>query len=158
RSSSISSPWPPGDNAVTPSPVISGDPAAAGALLDAWGLNDVGRGYRNLQALAAALGPDLALLKPHFDRFLPDAADPDLALNALERFFANRSARDLVPVLLREGGRQLGVVVQLFGTSQFLGDVLAADPDFLETAAAPLRVTPTREELVATLREMVGGP
>ncbi|HJZ93812.1 MAG TPA: bifunctional [glutamate--ammonia ligase]-adenylyl-L-tyrosine phosphorylase/[glutamate--ammonia-ligase] adenylyltransferase, partial [Gemmataceae bacterium] len=136
---------------MTPSAVIPGDPVAAGPLLDAWGLNDVGRGFRNLQALAVSLGPALELLRPHFDRFLPDAADPDLALNALERFFANRPARDLIPVLLREEGRQLGVVIQLFGTSQFLGDVLATDPDFLETATAPLRVTPTREELVATL-------
>jgi glutamate-ammonia-ligase adenylyltransferase len=78
-----------------------------------------------------------------------------LALNALERFFANRSARDLAPTLLTDDGRQLSVLLQLFGTSQFLGDVLAADPDFLETATASLRVTPTLEELGQDLRTNV---
>src|SRR4029450_5937190 len=77
---------------------------------------------------------------------------PDLALNALERFFAHPAARDLFPTLLEDQSRRLRDLVQLFGTSQFLGDVLAADPDFLETATAPLRVTPTRDELIEALR------
>src|SRR4029079_2385362 len=47
-------------------------------------------------------------------------------------------------------------LTQLFGTSHFLGDVVAADPDFLETATAPLRVTPTREEFIDALQTEVG--
>jgi glutamate-ammonia-ligase adenylyltransferase len=85
-------------------------------------------------------------------RALPASPDADQALNALERFFAHPSARILVPTLLGDGARELRNVVQLFGTSQFLGDVLAADPDFLETATAPLRVTPTRDGLTEQLR------
>jgi glutamate-ammonia-ligase adenylyltransferase len=125
--------------------------AAAGPLLDAWGLEDFGRGFRNLQGLAAHLGPALRPLLPHLARFLPDTPDPDLALNALDRFFANPLAVSLVPTLLTDDARQFGVVLQLFGTSQFFGDVLAADPDFLETATAPLRVTPTPAELIEGL-------
>ena len=83
---------------------------------------------------------------------LPRSPDPDLALNALERFFAHPAAAALLPDLLAADARKLGDVVRLFGTSQFLGDVLAADPDFLETATAPLRVTPTLAELVEALR------
>ncbi|HKB06033.1 MAG TPA: bifunctional [glutamate--ammonia ligase]-adenylyl-L-tyrosine phosphorylase/[glutamate--ammonia-ligase] adenylyltransferase [Gemmataceae bacterium] len=125
------------------------------ARLDRWGVNDRGRGTRNLEALARHLGPPLAELLPHLGRSLPDSPDPDLALNALERFFANRTARAQLPALLADDAAQLHILVQLFGTSQFLGDVLAADPDFLETATASLRVTPTPDELVARLTDEV---
>jgi [glutamine synthetase] adenylyltransferase / [glutamine synthetase]-adenylyl-L-tyrosine phosphorylase len=120
--------------------------------ISAWGIADLGRGSRNLQSLAAHLGPALDDLVPHLRHSLSESPDPDLALNALERFFATTAARDLLPRLLADDGRQLHILIQLFGTSQFLGDVLAADPDFLETATAPLRVTPTREELIDHLR------
>ena len=133
-------------------PILPDSPTAAGPLLDAWGLEDFGRGFRNLQGLAGHLGPELGGLYPALGRFLPETADPDLALNTLERFFAQPAARALVPTLLANDGEQLGVLLQLFGTSQFFGDVLAADPDFLETATAPLRVTPTPDELVAMLQ------
>src|SRR5436190_13875880 len=133
-------------------------PAPADALLPAWGVRDAARGARILQGLAKHLGPAFDDLLPHLGRLLPQSPDPDLALNALERFFVHPSARDLLPALLADDARKLRDVVHLFGTSQFLGDVLAADPDFLETATAPLRVTPTREELVELLRgETAGG-
>src|SRR5262249_7065992 len=115
--------------------------------LESWGLADRGRGLRNYQAVAGHLGPAAGNLLPHLARALPESPHPDLALNALERFFATKASRELLPRLLADDGRQLHILIQLFGTSQFLGDVLAADPDFLETATAPLRVTPTREEL-----------
>jgi [glutamine synthetase] adenylyltransferase / [glutamine synthetase]-adenylyl-L-tyrosine phosphorylase len=120
--------------------------------LENWRLTDRGRGLRNYQALASHLGPASGNLLPHLARALPESPDPDLALNALERFFATKPARELLPRLLADDGRQLHILIQLFGTSQFLGDVLAADPDFLETATAPLRVTPTREELIEQLQ------
>jgi len=125
-------------------------------LLDSWGIEDFARGSRNLQGMRAYLGTTLDQLVPFLNVLLPDSPDSDLALNALERFFANRASRELVPILLAEDGRQLGVFIQLAGTSQFLGDVLASDPDFLETATAPLRVTPTLDELVEQLRQDIG--
>jgi [glutamine synthetase] adenylyltransferase / [glutamine synthetase]-adenylyl-L-tyrosine phosphorylase len=121
------------------------------ANLGSWPLADPARGARNLQGLSTHLGKELENLLPLLGRFLPESPDPDQALNTLEHFFANRSARDLVPALLADDGRQLGVLLQLFGASQFLGDALAADPDLLETATASLRVTPTLDELVADL-------
>jgi glutamate-ammonia-ligase adenylyltransferase len=124
-------------------------------MLTDWGVTDLARGARNLQALAAHLGAAVADLLPHLAVCLPESPDPDLALNAVERFFANPAARPLVPTLLADDAGQFHVLIQLFGTSQFLGDVLAADPDFLETATAPLRVTPTPGELVARLTDDV---
>lgn len=121
------------------------------AILDAWGLEDFGRGTRNLESLSARLGQRFGDVLPHLTLALPQTADPDLALNGLDQFFSSALARDLVPTLLADSAHQLGVILHLFGTSQFFADVLAADPDFLETATAPLRGTPTLEELVSQL-------
>jgi [glutamine synthetase] adenylyltransferase / [glutamine synthetase]-adenylyl-L-tyrosine phosphorylase len=125
------------------------------AILTPWGIKDLARGSRNLQGLAAKLEKAHESFLPFLSRFLPESADPDLALNALERFFASRAARPLIPTLLADEGQQLGILIQLFGTSHFLGDILAADPEFLEMATASLRVTPTREELIAHLRDKI---
>jgi glutamate-ammonia-ligase adenylyltransferase len=122
------------------------------ADLPAWGIRDPDRGARILHGLTTHLGPDLDGLVTQLRRDLSASPDPDLALNALDRFFAHPAARGLLPALLADDGRQLRDVLQLFGTSQFLGDVLAADPDFLETATAPLRGTPTLDELIGRLR------
>ena len=122
------------------------------ADLSAWSLRDPARGARTREGLAKHLGPAQNDLLPALGQSFPQSPDPDLALNALERLFAHPTARGLLPSLLTEGASRLRAVVQLFGTSQFLGDVLAADPDFLETATAPLRVTPTRDELTDQLQ------
>jgi glutamate-ammonia-ligase adenylyltransferase len=129
-------------------------PSDPSTLVD-WGIKDAARGIRNLQGLSTHLGDDLRVVLSYLARLLPESPDPDLALNTLERFFANKVARDLLQTLLADDGRQLGILLQLFGTSQFFGDVLTADPDFLETATAPLRGTPTRVELIEQLRTQV---
>jgi [glutamine synthetase] adenylyltransferase / [glutamine synthetase]-adenylyl-L-tyrosine phosphorylase len=108
-----------------------------------------------LDGLARHLGAVTNSLLEPLGQFLPASPDPDQSLNALERFFANPAARDLLPTLIAEQAQTLGNLLQLFGTSHFLSDVLAAEPDFLETATASLRVTPTRDELTADLRGTV---
>jgi glutamate-ammonia-ligase adenylyltransferase len=125
------------------------------SALAVWGIRDVTRAARNLDGLARHLGPDVDDLLDRVGPALQASPDPDLALNALERFFAHPVAREILPALLAGDARQLGEVVRLFGISQFLGDVLAADPDILETATAPLRVTPTLDELIGALRSDV---
>ncbi len=130
--------------------------AKATPLLDSWGLEDFARGFRNLQAIAGHLGAGLADWLPAFAQFLPESPDPDLALNALERFLANKPDPAFRDRLFADRGRKFGALVQLVGTSQFFGDVLALDPDFLETATAPLRGTPTPAELADRLRGSIG--
>ena len=126
-------------------------PLDANPLLDAWGIEDFGRGERNLHGLAHHLGSRIGELIPHLGRAFSESPDPDLALNTLERFFARAAARGLLDRLLADDGAELNVLVQLFGASQFLGDVLTTDPDFLETATASLRGTPTLDELTISL-------
>lgn len=124
-------------------------------LLDTWGIEDFGRGKRNLHGLATHLGERIHDLSHRLGRAFAESPDSDLALNTLERFFARTSARVLLDRLLASDGAELNVLVQLFGTSPFLGDVLTTDPDFLETATASLRGTPTLDELVTALADDV---
>jgi [glutamine synthetase] adenylyltransferase / [glutamine synthetase]-adenylyl-L-tyrosine phosphorylase len=133
-------------------PSFHPDDKSTGPMLALWGLVDIPRGVRNLQSLAGHLGRHLTTMQPWLAKFLPESADPDAAMNALERFFSHETGRDLTKKILANDAAQLQVLIHLFGASRFLGDILAADPDFLETATAPLRVTPTREELIVLLR------
>ncbi|WP_020471678.1 bifunctional [glutamate--ammonia ligase]-adenylyl-L-tyrosine phosphorylase/[glutamate--ammonia-ligase] adenylyltransferase [Zavarzinella formosa] len=129
--------------------------AKATPLLDSWGLEDFARGFRNLQAIGGHLGTGFSAWLPYFTKYLPESPDPDLALNALERILANKPSLEFRDRLFADDGARFGALVQLIGTSQFFGDVLALDPDFLETATAPLRGTPTLDELTETLRQSV---
>src|SRR5436305_11081238 len=116
-------------------------------------LRDPARGRRNLDALAAHLGPDaFAALAPHLARLLPRSADPDLALNNLDRLLAQPAARGQLPALLDQRGRGLDAVLQLLAVSQFFADTLAAYPDALEAVRTPPRRSPSTAELVQQLR------
>lgn len=120
-------------------------------LLDSWGLEDFAKGFRNLQAIGQHLGTRANQWIPGLTKYLPTCPDPDLALNALERLLSHRPSADFETSLFSDYANRLNTLLQLIGTSQFFGDVLALDPDFLETATASLRVTPTAAELEATL-------
>jgi glutamate-ammonia-ligase adenylyltransferase len=131
-------------------------PEPATTVPDAWHLRDPERGRRNLAALAGHLGPDgLRDLLGPLGRSLPRGPDPDLALNALERFLAQPAGRAQLPALLEGRGRTLDTLLRLLGTSQFFGDVLAADPDAVELLRPPARRTPTFAELQAQLQAAV---
>lgn len=131
-------------------------PTSAAPLLDSWGLDDFDRGLRNLRALQQSLGAErLLALTPALSQSLPGQADPDMALNNLERFFANPAARDQIPTLLEDNGRGLDVLAQLFSTSQFFSDLLAANPDYLDVVQGPLRPIPTLDELTSRLEQEV---
>jgi glutamate-ammonia-ligase adenylyltransferase len=121
---------------------------SARAVLAAWGLRDAPRGQGNLSSLAGHLGLDgLAQLSTPLGRLLPRCADPDMALNNLERFFANPAAAGLVGALLDNRARTLEVVLGLFATSQMFSDLLAQHPDCLDMLRVPLRKSPCPAEL-----------
>src|SRR5262249_25967210 len=93
---------------------------------------------------------DVAPLLGPLGRALPRNPDPDLALNALERFLAQPAARARLPELLDGRGRTLDALLHLLGTSQFFGDVLAADPDAADLLRSLRR--PTFADLHAQLQ------
>jgi [glutamine synthetase] adenylyltransferase / [glutamine synthetase]-adenylyl-L-tyrosine phosphorylase len=114
-------------------------------------VRDSARAARNLAALQSHLGSVPELLAA-LNRLLPRTADPDMALNNLERVFANPAARDQLPGLLEARGRGLEAALQLLAASQFFADTLAVYPEFLETIRQPPRRSPVAAELLAELR------
>jgi glutamate-ammonia-ligase adenylyltransferase len=131
-------------------------PADAQALLHAWNLRDPERGWRNLGHLARAVGLDvLGPLCLPLGRLLPRCADPDMALNNLERFLANPAGAALLPSLLEGRARTLEILLQLFATSQTLSDVLAQYPEGLAMLRVPLRRSPSQAEMQVQLQAAV---
>jgi glutamate-ammonia-ligase adenylyltransferase len=116
-------------------------------------LHDPDRGRRNLASLASHLGPEAsAELARDLARLLPRTADPDMALNNLERLLAQPAAREQLSQLVESRARGLDAVLQLLATSQFFADTLATYPVFLESVRSAPRRPPSTAELTAELR------
>jgi glutamate-ammonia-ligase adenylyltransferase len=115
-------------------------------------VRDVERGRRNLTALTAHLGAHAQELFAPLGRLLPRTADPDMALNNLERLFARPDARAQLPALLESRARELDATLQLLATSQFFADTLVAYPEFLASVFQVPRRNPSTAELIAQLR------
>lgn len=118
-------------------------------------LRDPDRGRRNLATLATHLGAQWDDVLLPLGRILPKAADPDMALNNLERLFARPEARLRLPMLLENRARELESMVQLLATSQFFADTLTTYPEFLDTLHQPTRRNPSTAELINQLRSEV---
>jgi glutamate-ammonia-ligase adenylyltransferase len=116
--------------------------------LQTWRLRDLDRGRRNLDNLAAALGPEgLRELCTPLGRILPRTPDPDMALNNLERFLGNRAGVRTLPALLEHRARTLEILLQLLSTSHFFSDLLSLNPDYLDMLRVPLRRSPSQAEM-----------
>lgn len=125
----------------------------ARAVLAGWNLRDLEGGQKNLQELARILGVDaLSELSPSLGRILARCPDPDMALNSFERFLANPGGAAQLPLLLEARSKTLETLLQLFSTSQFLSDLLIANPDFVDMVRLPLRSSPSRAELLSQLQ------
>jgi glutamate-ammonia-ligase adenylyltransferase len=129
---------------------------SARPLLHTWNLRDAERGWRNLTGLAGAVSLDaLREICTPLGRLLPRCADPDMALNNLERFLANPAGVGQIPVLLENRARILEILLLLFSTSQSFSDLLSLNPDYLDMLRVPLRRSPSQAELQTQLQEEV---
>lgn len=125
-------------------------------ILHECGLRDVEQGWRNLRHISQAIGLDVLFEVYHpLVRALPRTPDPDMALNSLERLLAHAGFIEQLPVLLEDRGQVLETVLQLFSTSQYFSDLLAANPDYLEMLRVPLRMSPSEAELREQLQREV---
>ena len=128
----------------------------ARSLLNACNLRDPERGGRNLASIVASLPPDGPRdLGPPLCRMLPRCPDPDMALNNLERFFAQPAGADQLPLLLENRARTLEILLQLLSVSQSFSDLLGANPDYLDMLRVPLRRSPSPAEMQAQLQAEV---
>src|SRR5476649_2389950 len=104
-------------------------PDQARTLLADWDIRDIERGKSNLDGIANVLGLDgLSELCHPLGRLLPRCADPDMALNNLDRYFASAGTESM-PKLMEARARTLETMLQLFSTSQFFSDLLITNPD-----------------------------
>jgi glutamate-ammonia-ligase adenylyltransferase len=118
-------------------------------------LRDAERGRRNLAALATHLGAQAQELFAPLARLLARTADPDMALNNLERLFAKPEARTHLPPLLEARARELEATLHLLATSQFFADTLVTYPEFLTSVFHIPRRNPGTAELTTQLRSEV---
>lgn len=143
-----------------------GDAVRAG--LAGIGFENVERAFRNLEALRdgppfAHYGPEsrraLARLAPGLLQALREAPDPDLALNAFERFVASVAARTEFLKILADHPPVLTLLLRLFGASEFLGSTLIYRPEQLDVLLEPGLLEPggSRARLLAELREATAG-
>jgi [glutamine synthetase] adenylyltransferase / [glutamine synthetase]-adenylyl-L-tyrosine phosphorylase len=123
-----------------------------------YGLRDPARGGRNLAALAGHLGPARsAALEAVLPGRVARTADPDMALNNLERLFAQPIAREKLPSLLDGNARGLDMILTVLAASQFFADSLVTYPEAVEHVRTPPRRNPSTGELAAELRGAVDG-
>jgi glutamate-ammonia-ligase adenylyltransferase len=114
-------------------------PEAAAALLAPYGFRDAHLADRNLQALAR--DPlDRALLAEILEDVLQGvarSADPDGALDRMERFF--RASGASAPVLshLKAAPPAVDVLARTFGASPFLAEILIRHPTWLYWVSDP---------------------
>jgi glutamate-ammonia-ligase adenylyltransferase len=122
---------------------------AAADWLRGLGLTDLRKGLANLSGMAEARVPLdlLAGMATQLERDLPACADPDRALNNLERFV--RAARNPLSIgtLFERDLEAMPILLQIFAASQHLSDVLINEPECFDL----LRLT----EGTPTARQML---
>ena len=131
------------------------------------GFEDVERALRNFQLMRegqsfARVTPEvrraLGQMAPPLLAALGEVPDPDLALTTFERFIAGLTARTIFLGLLAETPGLVGLLVRLFGTSEFLSATLLRQPEFLETLLAPdPAAVHDRDRIAEDLRRAIQG-
>ena len=105
------------------------DPSAAAGWLRSLGVVDLKRAHGNLVRMTeSGLTLDLlAVIADQLTEHLGDCADPDMALNNLERFIAAALNPLSAGTLFQRDPQALPTVLQIFSTSQHLSDLLVTD-------------------------------
>lgn len=138
--------------------VLAGEGAAERGygILASTGFANPEGAFRNLKALAGAGAQKLAFARLALLAFetLARTPDPDRALNNWERFVRAIPSPLFHFHLLLQQPMRLEVLLQLFGSSQFLADTLVRHPGYLEWLLDPAILRPPRQpaELERELR------
>lgn len=125
-------------------------PQRAEPWLRSLGLKQFERAHANLVGIArAGLTLDvLAVICGQLAEHLPRSSDPDLALNTLERYLgATRSPLSLGSLFERDRDA-LPILLQIFSTSQHLGDLMVQDPESFDLLRLTEGQPVSRDQLV----------
>ncbi len=116
---------------------------------------------KNIGLLApdAASRSSLETILPTFFAALGRLPDPDLALNNLERFAQKVLNRHFLLGLFRDNPRILHLALTIFGSSQFLSDILVRQPQLFEWLLEPgvIHRPKSKEELAEEAQRIVAG-
>ena len=129
------------------------DPAAAAAWLRSLGATDLKRAHAALVGMASTrLTLDLlAIICSQLEEHLSRSADPDMALNNLERFVAAARNPLSMGTLFERDPTALPTLVQIFSTSQHFSDLLVLDPEVFDLLRLSEGVPVARQMLVEDL-------
>jgi len=129
--------------------------------LAAAGCRQPDQAARNLGRLAgdAATRSQLERVLPVLLTALRKVPDPDLALNNLERYAEKVLDRRFLLGLFCDNPRILHLALTIFGSSQFLSDILIRHPQFFEWLLEPgiLARPKQKADLLAEARQQVAG-
>jgi glutamate-ammonia-ligase adenylyltransferase len=128
--------------------------AAAGCRLPKQAAKNIG-----LLAPDAASRSSLEAILPTLLSALGRLPDPDLALNNLERFSQKVLDRHFLLGLFRGNSRILHLALTIFGSSQFLSDILVRQPQLFEWLLEPgvIQRPKSKVELAEEARRVVAG-
>ena len=112
------------------SPALTEDKAHR--ILEKFGFQDCDRAYRNLQNLTGepASREEFAEIIEVVLKRLADSADPDAALNNFDRFAGEIPNRAWLYNLLHDAPFLLSILAACFGSSSYLSDILARNPEY----------------------------
>jgi len=120
---------------------------------------DQAAGNIGLLAFDAASRSSLETILPTLLAALGRLPDPDLALNNLERFAQKVIDRHFLLGLFRDNPRILHLALTIFGSSQFLSDIVVRQPQLFEWLLEPgvLHRPKSKEDLEQEARQVVAG-
>ncbi len=133
-------------------------------FLRSLGVADLRRAHAALVNIASAgVTLDLmALICDQLAQALPRCADPDMALNNLDRFVAQARSPLSMGTLFERDPAALPSLVQIFSTSQHFSDLLIADPEGFDllrlTEGSPVARQMLVEDLVAEISALEHDP
>ena len=134
------------------------DPYGAAVWLCSLGIADVRRAHGNLLGMATA-GVTLDLLAGicgQLERHLPGCADPDMALNNLERFVQASRNPLAAGTLFERDPQAMPTLLQIFSNSQYFSDLLVADPEGFDLLRLTEGHAVARQALVDELVAEIG--
>ncbi len=121
------------------------------SILEEYGFQDCARTHRNLQNLAgeSPLREVFAEIIELVLNAFADSADPDAALNNFDRFAGEIPNRTWLYRLLHDAPFLLRILAVCFGSSTYLSDILARNPEhFNELIDAGVMNTPKNREIM----------